>query len=93
MGATMMFSADYPFKKMEDAANWFDKTPLTNAQRLQIGRANVINLFKLNLQPGFGQRQHSLEPRNGKSVASSVIAWTARPEECSNATDRWYSHF
>ena len=49
MGATMMFSADYPFKKMEDAANWFDKKPLTNAQRLQIGRANVLNLFKLNL--------------------------------------------
>ncbi len=45
----MMFSADYPFEKMEDAATWFDKTPLTDAQRLQIGRTNAIKLFKLNL--------------------------------------------
>src|SRR5437016_411795 len=45
----MMFSADYPFEKMQDAATWFDKTPLTDAQRLQIGRTNAIKLFKLNL--------------------------------------------
>jgi 2,3-dihydroxybenzoate decarboxylase len=51
MGADrMMFSADYPFEKMEDAANWFDKTPLTDAERLQIGRTNAIKLFNLNLK-------------------------------------------
>ena len=44
-----MFSADYPFEKMEDAANWFDKTPLSESERLQIGRTNAIKLFKLNL--------------------------------------------
>ena len=45
-----MFSADYPFEKMEDAASWFDKTPIADAQKLQIGRTNAIKLFKLNLK-------------------------------------------
>jgi 2,3-dihydroxybenzoate decarboxylase len=45
----MFFSADYPFETMEDAANWFDKTPISDEQRLQIGRTNAIRLFKLNL--------------------------------------------
>jgi 2,3-dihydroxybenzoate decarboxylase len=45
----LMFSADYPFEKMEDAANWFDNTLLTDAQRLQIGRTNAMKLFKLDL--------------------------------------------
>jgi len=46
----MMFSADYPFEKMKDAADWFDKTPLSEADRLQIGRTNAVKLFKLNLK-------------------------------------------
>jgi predicted TIM-barrel fold metal-dependent hydrolase len=46
----MMFSADYPFEKMEDAAHWFDNTPLSDAERLQIGRTNAIKLFNLNLK-------------------------------------------
>jgi 2,3-dihydroxybenzoate decarboxylase len=51
MGADrMMFSADYPFEKMEDAANWFDNTPLSDELRLQIGRTNAIKLFKLPLK-------------------------------------------
>ena len=51
MGADrMMFSADYPFEKMKDAADWFDNTPLSEAERLQIGRTNAIKLFKLNLK-------------------------------------------
>jgi 2,3-dihydroxybenzoate decarboxylase len=45
----MFFSADYPFETMEDAANWFDNTPISEAQRLQIGRTNAIRLFKLDL--------------------------------------------
>jgi len=50
MGADhMFFSADYPFEKMEDAAKWFDSTPLSDAQRFQIGRSNAIKLFKLDL--------------------------------------------
>jgi 2,3-dihydroxybenzoate decarboxylase len=51
MGAErMFFSTDYPFERMEDAATWFDRTPLPDAERLQIGRTNAIKLFKLNLK-------------------------------------------
>ncbi len=46
----LMFSADYPFEKMKDAADWYDKTPVTEAERLQIGRTNAIKLFNLNLK-------------------------------------------
>ena len=44
------FSADYPFERMEDAANWYDATPVINAeQKRKIGRSNAIKLFKLAL--------------------------------------------
>jgi predicted TIM-barrel fold metal-dependent hydrolase len=46
----LMFSADYPFEKMEDAANWFDNTELSEEQRLKIGRTNALKLFNLNLR-------------------------------------------
>jgi len=45
------FSADYPFERMEDAANWYDATPVINAeQKRKIGRTNAIKLFKLALK-------------------------------------------
>jgi len=45
------FSADYPFERMEDAADWYDATSVvTNEQRLKIGRTNAIRLFKLDLK-------------------------------------------
>ncbi|MND04781.1 Amidohydrolase [compost metagenome] len=51
MGADhLMFSTDYPFEKMDEAANWFDNTPLSDTQRLQIGRTNAAKLFKLDLK-------------------------------------------
>jgi gamma-resorcylate decarboxylase len=44
------FSADYPFEAMEDAADWYDNTAvLSEEDRLQIGRANAIKLFDLDL--------------------------------------------
>jgi predicted TIM-barrel fold metal-dependent hydrolase len=44
------FSADYPFEKMEDAADWYDSTPvITEDQRLKFGRTNAMKLFKLDL--------------------------------------------
>ncbi len=46
----MLFSADYPFERMEDAAEWFDNTELPEADRLRIGRTNAIDLFDLDLQ-------------------------------------------
>lgn len=45
------FSADYPFEKMEDAADWYDQTDvITNEQRKKIGRDNAIKLFDLDLK-------------------------------------------
>lgn len=42
------FSADYPFETMEDAAGWFDSTTVIgDDERHQIGRANAIELFRL----------------------------------------------
>ena len=46
----MFFSTDYPFERMEDAARWFDDTPVSDSERLQVGRTNAIKLFKLNLK-------------------------------------------
>ena len=44
------FSADYPFARMEDAADWYDATTvITDEERVQIGRSNAIELFKLDL--------------------------------------------
>jgi 2,3-dihydroxybenzoate decarboxylase len=45
----MLFSADYPFERMADAAEWFDKAPMTEAERARIGRTNAIELFGLDL--------------------------------------------
>jgi 2,3-dihydroxybenzoate decarboxylase len=46
----MFFSADYPFEKMEDAADWFDITKVISEEdRLRIGRTNAIELFGLDL--------------------------------------------
>ena len=46
----LMFSTDYPFERMQEAANWFDNTPLSDAERLKVGRTNAIKLFKLDLK-------------------------------------------
>ena len=43
----IMWSADYPFEDISDAADWFDKTPLNEADRQKIGRTNALKLFKL----------------------------------------------
>ncbi len=46
----LYFCTDYPFERMEDAANWFDTTTvITDEERVQIGRENAIELFKLDL--------------------------------------------
>ena len=48
MGAErIMFSVDYPFEDISDAANWFDQVPLSDADRRKIGRTNALKLFGL----------------------------------------------
>ena len=44
------FCADYPFERMEDAADWYDSTSvISDEERRKIGRDNAIRLFKLDL--------------------------------------------
>jgi gamma-resorcylate decarboxylase len=47
----IMFSTDYPFEAVGDAAVWFDAAPISEGDRLKIGRSNAIRLFKLALKP------------------------------------------
>lgn len=42
------FCADYPFERMQDAANWFDNTDVIDDEtRTKIGRTNAMQLFDL----------------------------------------------
>lgn len=43
----VMFSADYPFEDMVDAADWFDSVPISEADRRKIGRDNAVSLLGL----------------------------------------------
>jgi 2,3-dihydroxybenzoate decarboxylase len=50
MGAgRVMFSVDWPFEAVEQAAAWFDQAEIGDADRRKIGRSNAIELFKLRL--------------------------------------------
>jgi 2,3-dihydroxybenzoate decarboxylase len=43
----IMFSTDYPFEAVADAADWFDAAPISEPDREKIGRLNAMRLFKL----------------------------------------------
>ncbi len=43
----VLWSADYPFEDISDAAEWIDAAPLSDEDRLKIGRTNAQKLFKL----------------------------------------------
>lgn len=43
----IMFSTDWPFENVDHAADWFDATPISEADRLKIGRTNAQKLFRL----------------------------------------------
>jgi 2,3-dihydroxybenzoate decarboxylase len=43
----IMFSADWPFEAIEEAAAWFDACPISELDRQKIGRGNAVRLFKL----------------------------------------------
>jgi len=44
----VLFSVDYPFEDISDAAAWFDHAPLNEADRRKIGRTNALRLFGLD---------------------------------------------
>jgi len=43
----VLWSADYPFENISDAADWIDAAPISEAEREKIARANALKLFKL----------------------------------------------
>ena len=44
----MYFCSDYPFERMQDAADWFDNTHVVDEEaKIKIGRTNAIRLFNL----------------------------------------------
>jgi len=45
----IMFSTDWPFENVDHAAIWFDAATISEADRMKIGRANAVKLFKLAL--------------------------------------------
>ena len=49
----VFFSVDYPFETMQDAAEWYDDTPIVSEEdRIKIGRTNAIALWDLDLEGG-----------------------------------------
>ena len=48
----VMFSADYPFERLADGAEWFDAVEMSEDDRLKIGRTNATALLRLGDQPG-----------------------------------------
>jgi predicted TIM-barrel fold metal-dependent hydrolase len=48
MGADrVMFAIDYPYEPMDKAASWFDYCPISEPDRLKIGRSNAQRLLGL----------------------------------------------
>ncbi len=46
----VLFSTDYPFESMQDAAEWYDTTQvISDEDRIKMGRTNAIELFKLDM--------------------------------------------
>ena len=43
----VVFAADYPFERTEDAVEWFDHAPISEPDRYKIGRANAERLLGL----------------------------------------------
>ena len=43
----IMFSTDWPFENIDHAAIWFDACPISENDRLKIGRENARRLFRL----------------------------------------------
>ena len=43
----IMFSTDWPFENIDHAAIWFDAVPMSENDRVKIGRTNALKLFRL----------------------------------------------
>jgi 2,3-dihydroxybenzoate decarboxylase len=45
--ARVLYSVDYPFEDMAEAANWLDQVAISEPDRLKIARSNARQLFHL----------------------------------------------
>jgi gamma-resorcylate decarboxylase len=43
----VLFSTDYPYESMHEAAAWFDSASISDHARVKIGRTNAQRLFGL----------------------------------------------
>ncbi|APR79341.1 2-amino-3-carboxymuconate-6-semialdehyde decarboxylase [Minicystis rosea] len=43
----ILFSVDYPYESMSELAPWFDTCPISENDRLKIGRTNAERLFRI----------------------------------------------
>ena len=43
----ILFSTDYPFEEVGEAAEWFDHASISELDRVKIGRLNSMKLFKM----------------------------------------------
>ena len=43
----ILFSVDHPFEETIDAARWFDEAPISETDRVKIGRTNALALFRM----------------------------------------------
>ena len=41
----VLFAVDYPFEQTRDAVEWFDTLPISEADKVKIGRTNAARLF------------------------------------------------
>jgi predicted TIM-barrel fold metal-dependent hydrolase len=46
----ILFAADYPFERSSEAAEWFDATPISESDRMKIGRTNAARLFGIEVK-------------------------------------------
>ncbi len=44
----LLFSTDYPYESMQEAADWFDACSISEIDRVKIGRTNAARLFHLD---------------------------------------------
>ena len=48
----ILFSADWPFEDVGQAAQWFDSATISEADRIKIGRTNALKLFQARITGG-----------------------------------------
>ncbi len=44
----VLFSVDYPYESMDELARWFDTAPISENDRIKIGRTNSAKLFGID---------------------------------------------